>query len=86
MEPQKECCWPTRLRPRWVVAAGGVGMMTDPIMETRGTQAHMDRAVNITGDRPFDWVAALALVAGVAVVLPGMIALLINVFAVLFKI
>ena len=31
MEPQNGCCWPTRLRPRWVVAADGVAMMTDPI-------------------------------------------------------
>jgi hypothetical protein len=61
-------------------------MMTDPTMETQNAQAHMDRAVNIVGDRPFDWVAALALAAGVAVVLPGMIALLISVLAVLFKI
>jgi hypothetical protein len=59
-------------------------MMTDPIMDTRGTQAHMDRTVVSTGDRPFDWVAALALISGVAVILPGMIALLISMLAVYF--
>jgi hypothetical protein len=60
-------------------------MMTDPTTETQDAQAPMDRAATIPGDRPFDWVAALALVAGVAVVLPGMLALLISVLTVLIK-
>ena len=60
-------------------------MMTDPITETTDTQGSMERSVASRGDRPFDWVAALALAAGVAVILPGMLALLITLFAILFK-
>jgi hypothetical protein len=60
-------------------------MMTDPTTETQDAQAPMDHAATSPGDRPFDWVAALALVSGVAVIVPGMIALLISVLTVLFK-
>jgi hypothetical protein len=59
--------------------------MTDPIIETSSAQAHGDQPVISTGDRPFDWVAALALVSGVAVILPGMLALLMTVLAVYFE-
>jgi hypothetical protein len=85
MGPQNGCCWPTRLRPRWVVAAYGVAKMTDPVIETSSAQAHGDQSMISTGDRPFDWVAALALVSGVAVIVPGMIALLASVLAVYFE-
>jgi len=59
--------------------------MTDPTTETTDAQDPMERSAASRGDRPFDWVAALALAAGVAVVLPGMLALLITLLAVLFK-
>jgi hypothetical protein len=59
--------------------------MTDPMLETSSAQAQGNQPVVSTGDKPFDWVAALALASGVAVILPGMIALLISVLAVLFK-
>ena len=59
--------------------------MTDPKSEATDRQGRMERSVANPGDRPFDWVAALALAAGVAVILPGMLALLITLFTVLFK-
>jgi cbb3-type cytochrome oxidase maturation protein len=64
---------------------GGVATMTDPITETTDTRGPMEHSAASRGDRPFDWVAALALAAGVAVILPGMLALFITLFAVLFK-
>jgi hypothetical protein len=45
----------------------------------------MDRVATNPGDRSFDWVAALALVSGVAVIVPGMLALLLTVLAVYFE-
>ena len=55
------------------------------MIETTDAQDPMERSAASRGDRPFDWVAALALAAGVAVILPGMLALLITLLAVLFK-
>lgn len=34
------------------------------------------------GDRPFDWVAAMALICGVAVIIPSLAALVISLLAV----
>jgi hypothetical protein len=68
-----------------VLVAYGVAVMTDPIIETSSALAHGDQPVVSTGDRSFDWVAALALASGVAVMLPSMIALLVVVLAVIFE-
>ena len=42
-----------------------------------------DANVLKTADRPFDWVAALAIACGMAVVLPGLLALIISLWAVM---
>jgi hypothetical protein len=34
-----------------------------------------EHAVTESGDRPFDWVAALALISGIAVLIPSFVAL-----------
>jgi hypothetical protein len=63
--------------------------MTDPIRGMRGAQAagdmgagRMERTMSKAGDRPFDWVAALALVSGAAVMVPSLAVLAITLLVV----
>ena len=50
------------------------GTSEEPMATVQRTERE-EQTVTQSGDRPFDWVAALALISGVAVLIPSFVAL-----------